>query len=137
MRGCPREAARQREETIRMTRYLISFPDGAMTFPKEELPDVAKAAQAVRQEATEAGVWVFGAGLKHHEVVSVVATDGTVTDGPYPESKEHLGGFAVVDVPSREAALEWAAKIAAACRCAQQVFEVVPDPTAEGGASRA
>jgi hypothetical protein len=113
-----------------MTQYLIAFDDGDMTFPEEELPDVAKAAQAVVQEAKEAGVWVFGAGLEHHEVVSVVATDGTVTDGPYPESKEHLGGFAVVDVPSREAALEWAAKIAVACRCAQQVFELLPDPTA-------
>ena len=113
-----------------MTQYLIAFNDGDMTFPEEELPDVAKAAQAVVQEATEAGAWVFGAGLEHHDVVSVVATDGTVTDGPYPESKEHLGGFAVVDVPSREAALEWAAKLAAACRCAQQVFEVMPEPNA-------
>lgn len=80
-----------------MTRYLISFDDGAMTFPEEELPDVAKAAREVVQEAKGAGVWVFGGGLKGHEV-SVVATDGIVTDGPYPESKEHLGGFAVVDV---------------------------------------
>jgi hypothetical protein len=114
-----------------MTQYMIAFNDGDMIFPEEELPDVAKAAQAVVQEAREAGVWVFGAGLEHHDVVSVVATDGTVTDGPYPESKEHLGGFAVVDVPSRQAALEWAAKIAAACRCAQEVFELLPDPTAE------
>ena len=112
-----------------MTQYLISFDDGAMTFPEEELPDVAKAAQAVAQEARDAGVWVFSAGLEH-QVPSVVATDGTVTDGPYPECKEHLGGFAVVDVPSREEALEWAAKIAAACRCAQEVFELLPDPTA-------
>jgi hypothetical protein len=112
-----------------MTQYMIAFDDGDMTFPEEELPDVAKAAQAVVQEAREAGVWVFGAGLEHHEVVSVVATDGTVTDGPYPESKEHLGGFAIVDVPSHEAALEWAAKVAKACRCAQQVFELLPDPT--------
>jgi hypothetical protein len=55
--------------------------------------------------------------------------DGTVTDGSYPETKEVLGGFAVVDVPSREEALEWAAKIAAACRCAQEVRELLPDPT--------
>ena len=59
----------------------------------------------------------------------MVATDGTVTDGPNPGSKEHLGGFAVVDVSSREEALEWAAKIAVACRCAQRVREFVPDPT--------
>ena len=109
-----------------MTRYLISFDDGAMTFPEEELSDVAEAAYAVVQEAEDAGVWVFGGGL--HSEVSVVATDGTVTDGPFPESKAYIGGFAVVDVPSRAEALEWAAKIAVACRCAQEVREFVPDP---------
>ncbi len=112
-----------------MTQYMISFHDGDMTFPEEELPDVAAAANEVVQAATAAGVWVFGAGLEH-QVPSVVDTDGTVTDGPYPESKEHLGGFAIVDVPTREEALEWAAKIAVACRCAQEVFEVMPDPNA-------
>ena len=109
-----------------MTQYLISFSDGDMTFPEEDLPDVAKAARAVEQEAISAGVWVFSGGLQH-QVPSVVATDGTVTDGPYPEGKEHLGGFAVVNVASREEALEWAAKIAVACRCAQEVFEIMPD----------
>ena len=72
---------------------------------------------------------VFCGGLKDHREASVVATDGTVTDGPYPDGKEHLGGFAVVDVPSREEARQWAAKIAVACRCAQDVREFVPDPT--------
>jgi hypothetical protein len=47
-----------------MTRYLISFDDGAMTFPEEEMPDVAKAAHEVVQEAKNAGVWVFGGGLE-------------------------------------------------------------------------
>jgi hypothetical protein len=50
--------------------------------------------------------------------------DGTVTDGPYPEA---IGGFCVVDVPSREEALQWAAKNAGACRCAQEVREFMPD----------
>ena len=109
-----------------MTRYMILFDDGDMIIPEGELTDVATASQAVVQEARQAGVWVFGAGLEHQDP-SVVATDGTVTDGPYPESKEHIGGFAVVDVPSREEALEWAAKIAVACRCAQQVFELLPE----------
>ena len=110
-----------------MTRYLISFDDGAMNFPAEDLPDVAKAALAVVHEAQEAGVWVFGAGLESQRA-SIVATDGMVTDGPYPETKEVIGGFAVVDVPSRAEALEWAAKIAVACRGAQEVREVLPDP---------
>jgi hypothetical protein len=90
---------------------------------------VAKAAQDVVQAARKAGVLVFGGGVKGHQL-TVVDTEGLVTGGPYPESKEHLGGFAVVDVPSREEALDWAAKIAVACRCAQDVRELLPDPNA-------
>ena len=112
-----------------MTRYLISFDDGAMTFPEEELPDVAQAAHEVVQDAKNAGVWVFGGGVASQRA-SVVATDGTVTDGPYPETKAVIGGFSVVDVPSHEEALEWAAKIAIACRCAQEVRELLADPNA-------
>src|SRR4051794_40581699 len=110
-----------------MTRYLISFDDGWMTFTEEELPDIAKAAIAVVQEAQDAGVWVYGAGLESQRA-SIVATDGIVTDGPFPETKEVIGGFSIVDVPSREEALEGAAKIAAACRCAQEVRVILPDP---------
>ncbi len=108
-----------------MARYLISFDDGAMDVSDDELPEVAAAAYAVVDEAVEAGVWVFGAGLQPRDTVSVVATDGTVTDGA--EGKAYVGGFAVVDVPSREEVLRWAARIAVACRCAQEVRELVPD----------
>ncbi|MGW1041407.1 YciI family protein [Streptomyces sp. NPDC002547] len=111
-----------------MTRYLISFDDGAMTFPEEELPKVAEASHEVVRKAQDAGVWVFGGGLERQQA-SVVATDGTVSDGPFPETKAVLGGFSIIDVPSREDALEWAAKFAAACRCAQEVREIMPDPT--------
>jgi hypothetical protein len=110
-----------------MTRYLISFPDGAMTFPEEDLPDVARAAHEVVQEAQDAGVWIFGGGINGHDV-SFVATDGSVTDGRYPEGKEHLGGFSIVDVSTRDEALEWAARFAGACRCAQEVWELGEDP---------
>jgi hypothetical protein len=110
-----------------MTKYLISFDVGRMIVPVEELPDVTKAALEVVREATDAGVWVFSGGLESQRA-SIVATDGTVTDGPYPETKEVLGGFAVVEVASRAEALTWAAKIAVACRCAQEVREFVPDP---------
>jgi hypothetical protein len=109
-----------------MTRYLISFDDGAMTFPEEALPDVAEAAHKVVEEAKNAGVWVFGGGVESQSA-SVVATDGTVTKGPYPETKAVIGGFSILDVPSHEEALEWAAKIAVACRCAQEVREIMPD----------
>jgi len=110
-----------------MARYLISFKNGAMVIPEEDMPDVSKAAHAVVQEARDAGVFVFGGGLPLDPDYDVVATDGTVTDGPYPESKEFIGGFIVVDVPSREEAVAWAAKVAVACRCAQEVREFLPD----------
>ena len=110
-----------------MTRYLISFDDGAMTFPEEELPAVAEAAHKVVQEAKQAGVWVFGGGVLSQRA-NIVAPDGTVTDGPYPETKAVIGGFSIVDVPSREEALKWAARIAVACRCPQEVREIMPDP---------
>jgi len=111
-----------------MTRYLISFDSGAMDhIPGEDFAEVTKAAVTVVREAEDAGVWVYGAGLESQRA-SIVATDGTVTDGPFPETKEVIGGFSVVDVPSREAALQWAAKIAVACRCAQEVREILPDP---------
>jgi hypothetical protein len=110
-----------------MTRYLISFSDGAMTFPEEELPAVADAAHAVSRAAKDAGVWVSGGGLRSDEATSWVATDGTVIDGRLPESTRSLGGFAIVDVTSRDEALGWAARFAVACRCAQEVRELVPD----------
>ena len=76
-----------------MARYLISFDDGWMTFPREELPDVAKAALEVVHQAQRAGVWVYGAGLESQRA-TIVGTDGVVTDGPFPETKEIIGGVA-------------------------------------------
>src|SRR5947209_19483825 len=108
-----------------MTRYLISFDHGEMAhIPNEHVPAVAKAAHAVAQEAMEAGVFVFAGGFT--EDVAVVAPDGMVADAS--KSKPHIGGGMIIDVPSREDALEWAAKIALACRCAQELHEVMPDP---------
>jgi hypothetical protein len=120
-----------------MTRYLITFDDGAMDhIPDGDLGDVAQAAHAVMEEAANAGVWVFASGLGRQQA-SVVDTDGTVTDGPYPETKEVIGGLVVVDVPSRDEALVWAAKIAAGCRCAQEFRELLPDPEVDALLRRA
>jgi hypothetical protein len=108
-----------------MTRYLISFSTHAMDhIPDEDMPAVAKAAHAAVQEAVSAGVFVCAGGLEDQRA-SVVAIDGTVTDGTYLEA---IGGLTVVEVPSREEALKWAAKIAVACRCAQEVREFGSDP---------
>ena len=112
-----------------MTRYLISFPSAAMDhIPQEEFPAVGAAAHAVAQAAMDAGVWVFGGGLAEDVDPVLVAGDGTITEGTYPQTKEFNGGFTVLDVPSRAAALEWAAKFAAACRCDQEIREFMPDP---------
>jgi hypothetical protein len=78
----------------------------------------------VVQDAIKAGVLVCVGGLEDQRA-SIVASDGTVTDGPYPEA---TGGLTVVDVLSREEALGWAAKIAVACHCAQEVRAIGPDP---------
>jgi len=113
-----------------MTQYLISFENGAMDhIPEGDFPEVGKAAHAVCREARDAGALVFGAGLDYDDVEhAVVGTDGTITDGPYPASKERIGGMMIVEVPTREAALEWAAKVAVACRCAQDVRKFMYDP---------
>lgn len=114
-----------------MTRYLISFDDGSMDhISSEDFPAVGEDAHKVVFAAMDAGVWIYGGGLARQRA-SIVATDGTVTDGPYPETKEVIGGFVVVDVPSREEALTWAARFAAACRCPQEVREILPDPLIE------
>lgn len=110
-----------------MPRYLISFDDGTMIIPDGEWAAVGEASHAVVQEAKDAGVWIFGAGLERQRRV-IVATDGTVTDGPFPETKAVVGGFSIIEVASREDALRWAAKIAVACRCAQEVRELIFDP---------
>lgn len=108
-----------------MTQYLISFGVHAMDhIPDEDMAAVAKAAHAVIQEALDAGVYVLAGGLDDQRA-NIVATDGTVSDGPYPE---FVSGLTVVEVPSREDALKWAAKMAVACRCAQEVRAIGHDP---------
>jgi hypothetical protein len=107
-----------------MSRYLISFDPGAMDhIPAEVLPDVGRDAHAVIQAAMDAGVFVFAGGLDADADPVTVAADGTVTAGTSP-----LGGMTLIDVPSRDEALDWAARIAAACRCPQAVTAVMPDP---------
>ena len=108
-----------------MTQYLISFGAHAMDHIRDEdAPAVARAAHAVVQEAINAGVYVSAGGLGN-QPASIVATGGAVTDGPYPQA---VGGFTLIGVPSREEALQWAARIAIACRCAQEVREIGADP---------
>ena len=98
-----------------------------MSFPEEEGPAVWRGRARGGPSGPGGGVWIFGGGVESQRA-SIVATDGMVTDGPYPETKAVIGGFAMVDVPSREEALEWAAKFAVACRTPQEVREIMFDP---------
>jgi hypothetical protein len=111
-----------------MTKYLISFPARAMEVPAEDVAAVGEAAHAVMREAKAAGVYVFGGGINGNVAPLMVASDGTVTKETYPQTKELDGGFCVLQLPSREAAILWAAKIARACRCAQELREFGYDP---------
>ncbi len=95
--------------------------------PEADLPAVAKAARAVCQEAINAGVYVLAGGLED-QPASIVSSDGTVTDGAHPDA---ISGITVIDVRTREEALTWAAKVATACRCAQEVREIGFDPDLE------
>jgi hypothetical protein len=111
-----------------MPRYLISFDDGSMDhISEQDLPAVGESARAVVRDAKAAGIWIFGGGI-HRQRSSVVATDGTIADGPVPENQAVLGGFSIIEVSSRDEALMWAARIARACRCAQDVREIMFDP---------
>lgn len=111
-----------------MTTYLISFPSAAMVAPPDEMPAVSDASRAVVQEAKDAGVWVFGGGIDERVAPVMVAGDGVVAEATYPQTRQIEGGYAVLEVPTREEALEWAAKLAVACRCAQEVRAFYDDP---------
>ena len=108
-----------------MTEYLIAFneewvPDHTL----EEIQAKSRALRPLLEEMKAAGVLIFTGGLDDEApVFSVDASSGTplFTDGPYVETKEHLGGFAVVDVADEDAARLWAGKIAVACDWPQEV----------------
>jgi hypothetical protein len=111
-----------------MPRYLISFDDGSMDhIPDEDWPAVSEAAHAVLRAARAAGAWIFGGGIQR-QPSTIVATDGTISVGSVPETKSVIGGFSIIEVPSRDEALVWAARFAEACRCAQEVREIMFDP---------
>lgn len=112
-----------------MTKYLISFPSSAMDhIPQDEFPEVSVAAHAVLREAKAAGVWVFGGGINEQVPPLMVAGDGSTALETYPQTKYFDGGFAVLEVPTREEAIEWARKIAVSCRCKQELREFQFDP---------
>ena len=101
-----------------MKRYLLSIyqPDGAPP-PSVKLEEIMRDVAAVRDEMKRAGAWVFSDGLHPASTATVIrvkAGEALLTDGPYVEGKEHLGGLCIIDAPDLDAALAWGRKLAAA-----------------------
>ena len=110
-----------------MTKYLISFPSEAMDLSDEELAAAGVDSRAVIEEAKAAGVYVFGGGINEIVDPVLVTADGEVSDDIYAGSKLN-GGFTVLELPSREDAVEWARRLAAGCHVAQELREFWYDP---------
>lgn len=111
-----------------MAKYLISFPSKAMIVPDGELEAVGRDAHAVIDEAKAAGVYIFAGGIDESVPPALVSADGTVTQGGYPWAPALDGGFTVLELPSREDAIAWAARIAKACGCDQELRVFGIDP---------
>jgi hypothetical protein len=108
-----------------MANYLIYFNQQWVGDHSEEwFRGRVQPSRAVTNEMKDAGVYVFAGGLEEDgPIYSADPTGGStlVTDGPYVETKEFLGGFAIVEVPDDEAAKMWAAKVAEGCGWPQEV----------------
>ena len=104
-----------------MATYLISFPSAAMRVPDGALEAVGRDARAVIEEAKNAGVYVFAGGIDQGVPPVLVAADGAVAQGGYPWAPPLDGGFTVLELASREEAVVWAARLARACRCEQEL----------------
>jgi hypothetical protein len=115
-----------------VTRYLLSVyqPDGPVPEP-EVLDKIAADLEVLNGDLRAAGAWVFAGGLHPPTTATVVRSrDGQVvmTDGPYAEGKEHVGGFTIVDAPDLDAALAWAARLAEATTLPIEVRPFQGDP---------
>ncbi len=109
-------------------KYLISFPSAAMVVPDGEMEAVVRESHAVIEQAKAAGVYVFGGGIDESVPPVLVSADGTLAEGGYPWAPPLNGGFTVLELPSREEAVAWAARIAKACRCDQELRVFQFDP---------
>ena len=98
-----------------------------MVVTEAEFPAVVAASHAVIEEAKAAGVYVFGGGIDESVDPVLISAEGAVSTTSYPGT-EFTGGFTVLDLPTRDDAVEWARKIAVSCRCSQELREFMYDP---------
>ena len=100
-----------------MTQYLLAvhYVEGSDTPSDEAMQQAYENVDRFNQKLQAAGQWVFGGGLETPDTATVVdgtGTDAIITDGPFAEGKEHLGGFTVITAPDLDAALDWGQQIA-------------------------
>jgi hypothetical protein len=117
-----------------MTQYLLSvYIDEGYEPSPEVIEQAYKDVDAFNETLKGEGAWVFAGGLHPSTTATVVrAQNGEIltTDGPYVESKEHLGGFWVIEAPDLDAALAWAAKATVACQAPVEVRPFQDEPEA-------
>jgi hypothetical protein len=116
-----------------MKQYLLSVAmvDGVPSRPPDEAQRAYERVNVLNAELQAAGVWVFAGGLQPASSATVVREEGdelTVTDGPFAESKEHIGGFWIIEVDDLDAALAWATKATRACAEPVEVRPFQPNP---------
>ncbi len=111
-----------------MAKYLISFPSAAMVVPEGEWAAVVRDSHEAIDEAKAAGVYVFGGGIDETVPPVRVSANGAIAEGGYPWAPPLNGGFTVLELPSRDDAIRWAARIARACRCDQDLRVFGYDP---------
>jgi hypothetical protein len=120
-----------------MAKYLISFPSAAMVVPDGEWEAVGRDSHAVIDEAKAAGVYVFGGGIDEDVPPALVSADGAVAEGGYPWAPPLDGGFTVLELPSREQAVAWAARIAKTCAATRSCASFSSTRSPEGGGALA
>ena len=111
-----------------MTFYLISFPSRAMQLDPSDFAAAERDSHALIEEMKAAGVYRFGGGIDESVAPVQVAADGTVTEQTYPQSRELDGGMTIIEVDSREEALEWARKTTIGCHTVQELRAFMYDP---------
>ena len=119
-----------------MKQYLLSVyhPEGDIPEP-EVIEKIMADVDALNAELRQAGAWVFAGGLHPSSTATVVRVDGgdvLITDGPFVEGKEHIGGFWVIMAPDLDAALEWGRKATRACTVPIEVRPLQEEAPEEG-----
>jgi hypothetical protein len=116
-----------------MSQYLMSvyYVEGEEPLPDDIVQEMYADTDALNKKMQDAGAWVFGGGLHTPDTATVVRSEGDeflTTDGPFPEAKEQIGGFWIIEAENLDAALDWASQATVACRAPVEVRPFQDEP---------